>query len=250
MIDKIKIILGTFLIAGSLQLNQANAEDSKTQEAPAVSGNISSTFVSENILLNGKPESDYPMQVLSGRINLRSMGLFGGINNDRKEIREINGGLVYQRKLAENKIGKFTGKVTLERKAFLDIEKEMYLSDLSLAVNTKLGDLGVIHRERFDSKDYTAGRTSVITLTTPAIKLGNIFRMNASLRGNVAISYQDKFISTTSEFGYVTPGLSLNLKKGNTSIDAFLKNQNAMRKELEDHTYGGIGITYSFGGKK
>jgi hypothetical protein len=248
----IKKTIGTLLMATSLMCivnNTAIAQDKK-QDALPFSGSVNAGIVSNEVLISGKPLSEYAVFQCSGNISLGSFGIFGGVKKDKKDIKEIDTGVDYQRKLAENSLGKVTGKIALERKQFPDQNKAMYLSDLVLGVNTKLGDLNLLYRERFKTKDYTSGRTVVLNVTTPSINLGKIVGMNSNIKGTVAVAYQDKFVSTSEEFGYITPGLIIGLKNRNIDIEAFLKNQKALRSDLGDYTYGGIKVKYSFGDKK
>jgi hypothetical protein len=120
----------------------------------------------------------------------------------------------------------------------------MYLTDFAIGANTRLGELNLLLRQRFNSRDYEAGRTAVLNAATPSLNLGEIARMKVSIKGTAAIAYQDRFVSTSSEWGYANYGLSLSFKGKNISIDAFGKKQETLRSDLKDYIYGGIKVTY------
>jgi hypothetical protein len=248
----IKKIIKTLIIATSLMYisnNNTVAQDKKQDVLP-FSGNINAGIVSNEVLISGKILSEYAIFQCSGNINFGSFDIFGGVKKDKKDIKEIDIGIDYQRKLVETNLGKITGKIAIERKLFPDQNKEMYLSDVVLGANTKLGDLSLLYRERFKTRDYNSGRTIVLNVTTPSANLGKIIGMDSNIKGMVALAYQDKFVNTSEKFGYVTPGLMINLKNKNIGIEVFLKNQRALRTDLKDYAYGGVKVKYSFGNTK
>jgi len=248
----IKKIIKTLMIATSLMYisNNITIAQDKKRDVLSFSGNVNAGIVNNEVLISGKSLSDHAVFQCSGNINFGSFDIFGGVKKDKNDFKEIDTGIDYQRKLAETNLGKFTGKIAIERKLFPDQNKEMYLSDVMLGVNTKLGDLNLLNRERFKTRDYTSGRTVVLNVTTLSANLGKIVGMDSNIKGTVALAYQDKFVSTSEKFGYVTPGLMINLKNKNIGIEAFLKNQRALRTDLKDYVYGGIKVKYSFGDKK
>jgi hypothetical protein len=251
MIKKIKNIgrtIGAIVLAGALY-TQTSAQESKPN-LPPVTGNLSASIVSDNVLLSGKPESEHSMLLTSGKANLGSYGIFGGISQDNEEVKEQNYGLSFQTKIAKTRIGTLNAKITLEEKDFPDVDKKMCLSDLILSLNTKIGDASIIQRERFENEDYDEGRTSVLGLATKPLSLGRLAGIDLSTKATLTLAFQDEFVGKTHEFSYTTPGIAFNAKKGNFSLDAFVKDQRALREDLDDILYGGWGLTYSFGGKK
>lgn len=232
--------------------NKICAQDNK-QDNFILSGNVSAGISSRNILISGKPEGESPIALFSGNLgftkfNTSSLNIFGGLNQDYKKTREIDLGLSYQKKFNEI-AGKPSIKANLEQKIFPDQKNKMYLSDLILAINTKIGDFNLLYRERFPSKDYTSGRTFVLNAKTPSLNLKKIASMDANINGTLTAAYQDKFVGNSSKFGYITPGVNFSLKKGKVNFDGFLKSQLRLRDDLKNYVYGGVKATYSFSKK-
>jgi hypothetical protein len=228
--------------------NKIDAQDNK-QDDLVLSGNINAGISSRNILISGKPEGESPIALFSGNLGFTkfntSLNIFGGLNQDYKKTREIDLGLSYQKKFNEM-AGKPSIKVNLERKVFPDIQKTMYLADLIVGMNTKIGDFNLQYRERFPSKDYLSGSTFVLNAKTPSLNLKKIASMDANINGTLTVAYQDKFVGNSSKFGYITPGVNFSLKKGKVNFDGFLKSQIRLRDDLKNYVYGGVKATYSF----
>lgn len=249
---KLERIAQTSMIAAALVLNAADnaaAEEQKQKTTP-ISLSASAGIVDKCLLLSGKRQGEDAMVQGSASVNGGNFGASSGINQDSKGTREIDLGLSYQRKLAENKRGKVTVKGTIDRRAFPDNGKAMYSADLILGAYTKIGDFSLLYRERFDTEDFESGRTAVFVVATPKLRLGKAAGIEASLKGAASLAYQDRFVGTSSQWGYFTPGISVDFKKGNTAAEAFLKGQKALRKELHDYRSGGVKVVYTRSGKK
>lgn len=218
------------------------------------SGNVGMGIVTKNITLSGKAQSENPeavytgnanmsMPIGKGNITLTPLGIYGAAFIDRDTTTEIQVGTYVQTKIITNNNITLNGKITLERKQFPNNEKEMYLTNIILGANTKFGELNVIYREVFNTKDFDSGRTFVLNATTPKLKLYDK-NIKINITGTTALSYQDKIIDKLSKFGYLTPGISLGVDKDDLHINAFFKNQLKLRSEIDNYIYGGITASY------
>jgi len=243
-----KNMINTLMMTAGLMYGINNCAIAQTdkQNNPIISADIGTGVHSKFIPITGKPLSEYSVFQISGTMNIGSIGLYSEISADKTAIKEIDLGLSYQKKF-QTKFGKITAKIIAERKSFTDKNKEMYLSDLILVADTKVGNLNLRYRERFDTKDYNSGRIIGLTATTPTLNLGNIAEMTLGLKGQVTTVYHNKFIDTSTGFLYITPGINLSLKNGNTTIETFLKYQNSFVNALNNHMYGGITLKHHLG---
>lgn len=239
------LMITTGLLCG---VNNYTIAQTEKQNKSIISADIGTGVHSKFIPIPGKPLSEYPIAQCSGSMNIGSISAYGEVSVDKTAIKEVDLGLSYQKKF-QTKFGSITGKIIAERKSFIDQNKEMYLSDLVITANTNIGNINLRYRERFNTKDYNSGRIVALTAITPTLNLGSIYGMPLNLKGNITTTYQNKFIDKSTGFLYITPGVTLSLIKGNTTMETFLKYQNTLVDNLHNQTYGGITLKHHIGKK-
>jgi hypothetical protein len=204
----------------------------KTTYAPSVAraGNI----------VNPKPTPQSLIWAKSGNVS--------GYVWRREEPREIDFGLRYHHQFSEGVSGRigfdvwnYPGKNNPLGRDGRDIALEAgihYSAPLGIELDTTLTHV-------LRDSDNKSGQMLHTTLSRP-VSLGKVCGLDATLTPSINGAYLRDYYGT-SGLSQITPGLSLQLKRGNFSLELFGKKQvGNERTGTKDFTYLGIGFSWEF----
>lgn len=245
---KLKTIIAKAIAAGLYLTGSLVGANEK--DPVKISGSLNAGYTTEKVVITGKPQSEYPMTLLSGRVNAGDLGLTGGIDRDKNGAKEV-----YGRINCSRKIGLLDIEAALEEKVMpLEAanDKIMDLLDLRAGIKTRYGNASALFRERLPTTAFRGAEILTLGYSTPKMPIGRFagVDINGGLAGTVC--GDNNFIAPDSSRlpAYVKVEPSMGLKKGNLSLTFSGGVVYPTTDKLRQETYGTVALTYSFPGNK
>lgn len=193
--------------------------------------------VNQSLVSLSKPNVFMKGDVLDGYV-------WSNLDLKTNTVSEIDFGIDYTFPIAENVLGgKLTGYTELAHWEYPDSR----LGDNDKALSGKLSYEGPVSASIKATQLLTSGRgrSYELALSKP-FELGKLDdKTSITLTPVISTAHLDDFYDFNG-FSNVQAGVDFSLKRGNLSLDAYIRQQEGLQDGFEDRTLFGIGVSFSF----